>query len=217
MSLRKYNIKVTGVLLVLISLSCSEIGERPELLDAREKSILDSEDFCLILNWYRDGICDLVCAQPDPDCANATGASATEATPSEQPPSTEQPSPAVDQPPSTEQTSSEFDEYGCPTNWDYQDGSCEEDCAHRDPDCQSEATPGSESTTDDEDPCPAEWYYDDMCDMDCLYPDPVCADQTEEGTSSANESNETDLCVIYDLYGDGSCDDFCDYEDPDCD
>ena len=32
----------------------------------------DSDDLCVVFNYYNDGVCDTFCSQPDPDCA-ATG------------------------------------------------------------------------------------------------------------------------------------------------
>ena len=63
-------------------------------------------DWCEVLGWYGDGICDADCPEPDPDCEEA------------EPPS---------EPPS---------EDWCEVEGWYGDGICDADCPQPDPDCQ---------------------------------------------------------------------------------
>lgn len=60
-------------LLVLFAAACSGAAEEQEGLTkdearARGGKADDGYDFCAAYGWYGDGICDVFCVHPDPDC-----------------------------------------------------------------------------------------------------------------------------------------------------
>ena len=92
-------------------------------------------DHCEEFGWYGDGICDMDCAKPDPDCAGEPG-EPTEPTEPTEPP--------------TEPTGPASSGDVCEDNGWYGDGECDLKCANPDPDCEA-LTP---STPETEQPAP---------------------------------------------------------------
>ncbi len=74
-------------------------------------------DICAEEGWYGDGICDVGCTQPDPDCG------ADEEPPDETP---------------------EVPADVCEAEGWYGDGICDVGCAHPDPDCGEDEETGAE-------------------------------------------------------------------------
>ncbi len=107
-------------------------------------------DFCEEMGWYGDGVCDMDCPNPDPDCEGDGG---------------DWPDPGE----------GDFcEEMG----W-YGDGVCDMDCPSPDPDCEGDggADPGDPGDPGDGDICEEMgWYNDGVCDEGCAQPDPDCGD-----------------------------------------
>jgi hypothetical protein len=64
--------------LSFLLLSCANDADSPSKDEIRDNAIRegkadDSTDWCEIMGWYGDGVCDEFCASPDPDCAGSDG------------------------------------------------------------------------------------------------------------------------------------------------
>lgn len=144
------------------------------------------EDFCEQWGWYGDGVCDLECLAPDPDCTGFEDwceelgwygdGICDEECPGEDPDCTVGDfcremgyyddgvcDEFCDADPDCE---GEFDE--CEELGYYGDGFCDEFCPMPDPDCDDWCAQLG-------------WYGDGYCDLDCPLPDPDCEDWGTNG------------------------------------
>ena len=153
------------------------------------------EDICQTQQLYNNGVCDLDCAHPDPDCSQQTTSPSCEA-------AGEQgdgicPARCDSDPDCMPQTNNADP---CVQQGLYNNGQCDT-CPLLDPDCENQP---------ERDTCErAGLYNNGRCDR-CPEPDPDCE------AEPAAEPEETDLCELFAAYGNGTCDPLCPRPDPDC-
>jgi len=146
-------------------------------------------DECEALDYYGDGICDLFCLEPDPDCDDFFDVCALNGYygDGECDDFCAEPDPDCD---GTVEDVCELLGY-------YGDGECDLFCLLPDSDCDEAVFDFCEENG---------FYGDGFCDAFCLLPDPDCD----------NGGSDVDICLENGFYGDGECDDFCPFPDPDC-